>query len=151
MVINWCEMSVDWGLELFLRSAQMTFQHTHTHCHQVEPGVKLVSNDVNCSNPCNAHQNTELTCGSSWQGGTAESQGREWQVACIPTGFFSVWGMKSKACVCGDICKRRVTYCYIWLQSNQRTCQEKELHQWLQNFPCSRSFCGNRPIGNTSF
>jgi hypothetical protein len=110
-----------------------------------------VSNDVSCSNPCNAHKNTELTCGSSWQGGTAESQGRWWQVAGISTGFFSVWGMKSKACVCGDICKRCVTCCYIWLNGNQRTCQEKELYQWLQNFPCSWSFCGSRPIGNSSF
>ena len=125
--------------------------HTHTHCPQVGPGVKLVSNDVSCSESCNAHQKTKLTCGSSWQGGIAESQGRGWQVACFSTGFFSVWGMNSKACVCGDICKRYVTCCYIWLQDNQRTCQEKELHQWLKNFPCSWSFYGDRPIGNPSF
>jgi hypothetical protein len=122
-------MSVDWGQFLWDLPKWHSNTHTNTHCLQLEPAVKLVSSNMSCSNPCNAHRKAELTCGSSLQWDTAESQGRGWQVPCISTGTFSVWGMKSKACVCGDICKRFVICCYIWLQGNQRTCLEKELHQ----------------------
>jgi hypothetical protein len=63
--------------------------HPHTLCPQVEPGVKLVLNDVSCSMSYSAHLKTGLTCGSSREGGTAEAQGRGWHIACASTGLFS--------------------------------------------------------------